>query len=45
MDKGALLRVFTLKYGKIASFDSCLMASVLLGQLGVIGNLGAALKH
>jgi hypothetical protein len=37
--------VFTLKDGKVASFHCYLAASVLLGQLGVLGNLGAALRH
>ena len=37
--------VFQLKDGKVTSFDCYLIASVLLEQLGVLGNLGAALKH
>ena len=32
-------------HGKMASFDCYLMASVLLGQLGVLGNLGTVFKH
>jgi SnoaL-like domain len=37
--------VFTVKDGKVASFHCYLAATVLFGQLGVLGNLGAALKH
>jgi hypothetical protein len=37
--------VFQLKDGKVTSFDCYLIASVLLEQLGVLGNLGAVLKH
>ena len=37
--------VFQLKDGKVTSFDCYLIASVLLEQLGVLGNVGAVLKH
>ena len=37
--------VFKLKDGKVVSFDCYLVASTILGQLGVIENLGAVLKH
>ena len=36
---------FRLTDGKVTSFDCYLVASVLLEQLGVLGNLGAVLKH
>jgi ketosteroid isomerase-like protein len=37
--------VFTIKDGKVVSFHCYLAATVLFGQLGVLGNLGAALRH
>jgi ketosteroid isomerase-like protein len=37
--------VFKLKDGKVVSFHCYNEASVILQQLGVLGNLGAALQH
>jgi len=36
--------VFVLRDGKVASFHCYTAATILLGQLGVLGNLGAALQ-
>ena len=36
--------VFTLKDGKVTSFHCYTAATILMGQLGVLGNLGAALQ-
>lgn len=37
--------VFHLRGGKVASFHCYTAATILLGQLGVFGNLAAALEH
>jgi hypothetical protein len=37
--------VFRLKNGKIQVFDCYPSGTVILGQLGVLGNLGAALRQ
>jgi ketosteroid isomerase-like protein len=36
--------VFKIRDGKVASFDCYTAATILLGQIGVLGNLGAALQ-
>lgn len=36
--------VFVVKDGKVASFHCYTAATILLGQLGVLGNLGAAME-
>jgi hypothetical protein len=40
-----MLRRFHLKDGKIVPFHCYVAVSILLEQLGVFGNLQAALKH
>lgn len=37
--------VFRLKDGKVQSFNCYTAATIMMGQLGVLSNLGAALKH
>jgi hypothetical protein len=37
--------VFRLKDGRIQLFDCYPSGTVILGQLGVLGNLGDALQH